>query len=171
MDAGQLHGLFPGVRVCADVRTAVRGARAVVVLTEWPEAVEADWADLAAELVAPAVIVDGRNRLPPERMAAPPLAYRSMGNCLPSRAGTALVGDAPGATPWPDARPVRRGRASEGPPPPSRRQRCGGRPATARPGAVCPARAGVTRPVAARGSVDGGGPFAAGAREGRRVRG
>lgn len=98
-DADELARLFPGARPCADLRTAVRGARAVAVLTEWPEAVEADWSLLATELAAPAVVVDGKNCLLPERLAGLPLTYRSAGNRLPARAAASFGDGAPYAAP------------------------------------------------------------------------
>ncbi|MFI7316927.1 UDP-glucose dehydrogenase family protein [Streptomyces venezuelae] len=95
MKAEQIEEVFHGVRACPDVRTALRGARAAVVLTEWPELIEADWAALATELRAPAVLVDGKNCLPPERMACLPLAYRSTGNRLTAPADSSAVRPTP----------------------------------------------------------------------------
>lgn len=91
MDREQLKRLFPGARAVQDLPTALRGARAVVVLTEWPQVIEADWADLATTLAAPAVLVDSKNCLPPERIRGLPLTYRSVGNRLPARTSDASV--------------------------------------------------------------------------------
>jgi UDPglucose 6-dehydrogenase len=99
MNADELARLFPGARPCSDLRTAVRGARAVAVLTEWPETIEADWSLLATELAAPAVVVDGKNCLLPERLAGLPLTYRSAGNRLPARATTSFGDGTPYAAP------------------------------------------------------------------------
>lgn len=84
-DPEHLRRLFPGAQPCTELRTAVQGARAAIVLTEWPEAVEADWSLMAARMAPPAVVVDGKNCLLPERLAGLPLTYRSVGNRLPDR--------------------------------------------------------------------------------------
>ncbi|MFG3495875.1 UDP-glucose dehydrogenase family protein [Streptomyces sp. NPDC047928] len=98
MDAGQLATLFPGATPCTDLATAVRGARAAVVITEWPEIIEADWVWLAGELVPPAVVVDGKNCLLPQRLAGLPLTYRSVGNRVTHPTGVA-PGEAPHTLP------------------------------------------------------------------------
>ncbi|MDN3295216.1 UDP-glucose/GDP-mannose dehydrogenase family protein [Streptomyces ficellus] len=94
-DAEHLRRLFPGAQPCLELATAVQGARAVVILTEWPETIEADWSLLAARMAPPAVIVDGKNCLLPDRLTGLPLTYRSVGNRLPD-----LVA-APAGTPRP----------------------------------------------------------------------
>lgn len=95
MDPEQLQRLFPGAQPCPDPSTAVQGARAAVVLTEWPETIEADWSLMAARMAPPAVVVDGKNCLLPERLSGLPLTYRSIGNRLSGRVG------APPGTPRP----------------------------------------------------------------------
>jgi UDPglucose 6-dehydrogenase len=54
--------LLPGVALTDDPYRCVRGADAVVLLTEWPELVGLDWARVAT-LVHRRVVVDGRNAL------------------------------------------------------------------------------------------------------------
>lgn len=83
LSAAGLMELFPGTTPCDDLKTAVDDAHAVLVLTEWPDIIEADWADLAGRLAAPCVVVDGKNCLLPDRMAGLPLLYRSIGTRLP----------------------------------------------------------------------------------------
>ncbi|CCH32319.1 UDP-glucose/GDP-mannose dehydrogenase family protein [Actinosynnema sp. NPDC047251] len=56
----------PGVAVVDSVREAALGARALVVLTEWPEFAELDWPALVRRMATP-VIVDTRNLVPPEK--------------------------------------------------------------------------------------------------------
>ncbi|MFF8846411.1 UDP-glucose dehydrogenase family protein [Streptomyces sp. NPDC015127] len=99
MAPADLTRFFPGARPCPDLRSAVRGAAAVVVLTEWPETIEADWAELAAALVPPAVVVDGKNCLLPERLRDLPLVYRSVGNRLPARAEASSAEETPSPAP------------------------------------------------------------------------
>jgi UDPglucose 6-dehydrogenase len=79
----ELTDLFPGVTPCADLPSAVHEANAVLVLTEWPDITEADWADLAGRLAAPRLVVDGKNCLLPDRITGLPLLYRSVGSRLP----------------------------------------------------------------------------------------
>jgi UDPglucose 6-dehydrogenase len=86
MDADHLGRLFPGAEPCPDLRTAIQGARAAVILTEWPETIEADWSELSARMEQPAVVVDGKNCLLPERLGGLSLTYRSVGNRLHARA-------------------------------------------------------------------------------------
>ncbi|WP_338673553.1 nucleotide sugar dehydrogenase [Streptomyces sp. SCSIO 30461] len=83
----ELGRLFPGALAYTDMRSAIQGARAVVVLTEWPEIIEADWGELVTQLAAPAMIVDGKNCLSPQTMAGLPVAYHSTGRRLPVRIG------------------------------------------------------------------------------------
>ncbi|OBG23389.1 UDP-glucose 6-dehydrogenase [Mycolicibacterium celeriflavum] len=64
-----------------DPYLATKGADAIVVLTEWPEFRELDWA-LIAEQAPGAVVVDTRNLLDPSALADHGLAY--LGNGTPS---------------------------------------------------------------------------------------
>ncbi|MGW0363850.1 nucleotide sugar dehydrogenase [Streptomyces sp. NPDC002990] len=91
LTAEQITAYFPGVEVAASLQEALGGAEAALVLTDWPEIMEADWHDLAVRMAAPRVVVDTKNCLPMRVMTAAPLLYRSMG---PRRADT-------GSTPAP----------------------------------------------------------------------
>jgi UDPglucose 6-dehydrogenase len=82
-DPEHLTRLFPGALPVTDLRAAVRGAQAAVILTEWPEITEAEWSQLAAELAPPRIVVDGKNCLLPVQLAGLALSYRSIGNRLP----------------------------------------------------------------------------------------
>lgn len=55
--------VFPG-----DVYSATAGASAIILATEWPEFIEADWNRIKKAMVKPYAIVDGRNALPAERL-------------------------------------------------------------------------------------------------------
>jgi UDPglucose 6-dehydrogenase len=59
IDAGE-HPLFPGVQICAEPLEALRGADAVVLVTEWPEFGRLDWGAAAAAMARP-LLIDGRN--------------------------------------------------------------------------------------------------------------
>ena len=61
--------LLPDVTYCADAYHAAEGADAVVLLTEWEEFRKIDWSRLAT-LVERPLIIDGRNALPSQEVAA-----------------------------------------------------------------------------------------------------
>jgi len=67
-----------GVEHVDDVASALRGADAAVLVTEWPELAELDWAELATTMRTP-FVVDGRNMLDPDAMRAAGLAYEGIG--------------------------------------------------------------------------------------------
>ena len=49
--------------VATDVLTATTGTQAAVVMTEWSEIAEADWAAASLHMVSPRFVFDGRNAL------------------------------------------------------------------------------------------------------------
>jgi len=67
-----------GVEQVATVDDAVPGADAVVLVTEWPELADVDWAAVAAGMRTP-FFVDGRNMLDPETMRAAGFTYDGIG--------------------------------------------------------------------------------------------
>jgi UDPglucose 6-dehydrogenase len=67
-----------GVEQVATVDEAVRGADAVVLVTEWPELADVDWTAVAARMRTP-LFVDGRNMLDPEAMRAAGFTYDGIG--------------------------------------------------------------------------------------------
>ena len=67
-----------GVEQVGSVAEAVSGADAAVLVTEWPELAELDWASLAATMGS-AVLVDGRNMLDPAAMRAAGFTYDAIG--------------------------------------------------------------------------------------------
>ncbi len=70
--------LVPGLEIANGSLDAVRGADAAVLVTEWPEFVELDWA-VAGALMNRRVVIDGRNVLAGDRMAAAGFLYSSFG--------------------------------------------------------------------------------------------
>jgi UDPglucose 6-dehydrogenase len=80
--------LLPDVEMSASALDALEGADAAVLVTEWPEFGEIDWAD-AARRMRTALIVDGRNFLEPEVLRAAGFTYESIGQ--PSADGVAGV--------------------------------------------------------------------------------
>lgn len=57
-----------GVRIAGSALDAARDADAVVLVTEWPELVDLDWAAVRGVMRTP-VLIDGRNALDPHAMA------------------------------------------------------------------------------------------------------
>ena len=66
-----------------DAEACVRGADAVVLVTEWPEILALDWARVRS-LMRGDVLVDGRNALDPATMVAAGFAYEGIGRVSPS---------------------------------------------------------------------------------------
>ena len=69
---------FPDIEIVNDAMTAIEGADALVVLTEWDEFRGADLASIASVLRRP-VVVDGRNLWTVEQMAELGFTYLSFG--------------------------------------------------------------------------------------------
>ena len=67
-----------GVEVAASALDALAGADAAVVVTEWPELVDLDWAAAAKRMRNP-LLVDGRNALDPETLRACGFEYEGIG--------------------------------------------------------------------------------------------
>jgi UDPglucose 6-dehydrogenase len=70
--------LLPSVELCASSEEALEGAHAAILVTEWPEFAELDWAALADRMANP-LVIDGRNFLDPEKLRAAGFAYEGIG--------------------------------------------------------------------------------------------
>jgi UDPglucose 6-dehydrogenase len=70
--------LLDSVEMATSAMEALEGADAAVLVTEWPEFAELDWA-AAAERMARPVLVDGRNFLDPQRVVAAGFEYEGIG--------------------------------------------------------------------------------------------
>jgi UDPglucose 6-dehydrogenase len=70
--------LMSGVDFSDSALRAVEGADAVVLVTEWPEFAELDWAEVASRMRGD-LVIDGRNALRSERVTAAGLAYEGIG--------------------------------------------------------------------------------------------
>ncbi len=71
---------LPGVEQVETAAAAIAGADAVVLVTEWPELADIDWAQArTATGSAQPVFVDGRNMLDPDRMRDAGWVYESIG--------------------------------------------------------------------------------------------
>ena len=73
--ASAARDLLGSVELADSALAALEGADAAVLVTEWPEFAELDWA-AAAEAMARPLIVDGRNFLDPEALRAAGLRLR-----------------------------------------------------------------------------------------------
>jgi UDPglucose 6-dehydrogenase len=72
------RGLMSGVDFSDSALQAIEGADAVVLVTEWPEFAELDWADVASRMRGD-LVIDGRNALRAEGVRAAGLAYEGIG--------------------------------------------------------------------------------------------
>jgi len=71
--------LLGGARVCASVEDALDGADAAVLVTEWPEFADLDWAgEVKSRMVAP-LVVDGRNFLDRDGLREAGFTYEGIG--------------------------------------------------------------------------------------------
>ena len=67
-----------GVEIAPTALDALEGADGVVVVTEWPELRDIDWADASARMRGK-VVVDGRNVFDPQELRAHGLIYEGIG--------------------------------------------------------------------------------------------
>jgi UDPglucose 6-dehydrogenase len=72
------RGLLGGARVCDSATDALDGADAVVLVTEWPEFRELDWAGAKASMRKP-LVVDGRNFLDGDLLEKAGFTYEGVG--------------------------------------------------------------------------------------------
>jgi UDPglucose 6-dehydrogenase len=70
--------LIQGVHFATDAMDAIDGADAVVLVTEWDEFTALDWAQVG-ERMAGRLVLDGRNALDREAVAAAGLTYEGIG--------------------------------------------------------------------------------------------
>jgi UDPglucose 6-dehydrogenase len=71
--------LLGGASVCDSALEALDGADAAVLVTEWPEFAELDWAGEVRERMARPVIVDGRNFLDRDGLRKAGFTYEGIG--------------------------------------------------------------------------------------------
>jgi UDPglucose 6-dehydrogenase len=69
---------LPRATICADPLEALDGADAAVLVTEWAQLAQLDWADAAGRMRNP-LLVDGRNMLDPQAMRAAGFVYDGIG--------------------------------------------------------------------------------------------
>jgi UDPglucose 6-dehydrogenase len=71
-------GLLPAVEMASSAAEALNGADAAVLVTEWPEFAELDFAAVAASMRSP-ILVDGRNYLDPAALREAGFTYEGIG--------------------------------------------------------------------------------------------
>jgi UDPglucose 6-dehydrogenase len=76
--AEKAKAVLPGVTFCDDAYQAADGAEAVILLTEWEEFRNMDWARLAAIVDTP-LLIDGRNALPAQVIVSHGFRYVGIG--------------------------------------------------------------------------------------------
>jgi len=81
--ADRAAGLLGSVEMAGSATEALEGADAVVLVTEWKEFAELDWA-AAAERMSRALVVDGRNFLDPEKLIEAGFEYEGIGRTVSS---------------------------------------------------------------------------------------
>jgi UDPglucose 6-dehydrogenase len=74
----QARKLVTGISFASSAHEAVAGADAVVLVTEWSELVELDWAAVAQAMDG-SLVIDGRNALDPHAIRAAGLTYEGIG--------------------------------------------------------------------------------------------
>jgi UDPglucose 6-dehydrogenase len=86
------QALLSGITFCADPYKSAEGADAVILLTEWEEFRNIDWARLASIVDTP-LIVDGRNALPAPVVVAHGFRYVGIGgvSAAPQVAGSLVT--------------------------------------------------------------------------------
>jgi UDPglucose 6-dehydrogenase len=76
--AGKANSMLAGAHISDSVLEAVEGADAAVLVTEWPEFAELDWAEVKRRMRVP-LIVDGRNFLDREALIEAGFTYEGIG--------------------------------------------------------------------------------------------
>jgi len=74
--------LLDSVVFAKDIYSATAGACAIILATEWPEFIEADWDRIKKTMVKPYAVLDGRNALPRDRLIAAGFQYVGIGRRL-----------------------------------------------------------------------------------------
>ncbi len=68
-----------GVEICSSAQEALKGADGAVLVTEWPEFAELDWENDVKHLMKIPLLVDGRNFLDRDKLAAAGFTYEGVG--------------------------------------------------------------------------------------------
>ncbi len=74
----RMKAVFPSLHYCADPHEAAENAEALMIVTEWPEFKNLDWERVKHSMLRP-LILDGRNLLNGDEMAALGFEYQGVG--------------------------------------------------------------------------------------------
>ncbi len=74
----RMKPIFPSLDYCADPYAAAENAEALMIVTEWPEFKKLDWERIKHSMLRP-LILDGRNLLNGDEMAALGFEYQGVG--------------------------------------------------------------------------------------------
>ena len=77
--ARRADGMLGGAQICGSALEAVDGADAVVLVTEWPEFAELDWAGEVKRRMREPLVVDGRNFLDRDALVEAGFTYEGIG--------------------------------------------------------------------------------------------
>jgi UDPglucose 6-dehydrogenase len=77
--ASKADGMLAGARVADSALDAIDGADAVVLVTEWPEFGELDWAGEVKRRLKSPIVIDGRNFLDREALIEAGFTYEGIG--------------------------------------------------------------------------------------------
>src|SRR2546423_3342426 len=83
--------LMPQLNYCDSALAAMQDADAAILVTEWPEFLELDWAAVGRAM-AGKLVIDGRNALDPETVRAAGLIYEGVGRAPKQGASPARAG-------------------------------------------------------------------------------
>ncbi|HEY7151863.1 MAG TPA: UDP binding domain-containing protein, partial [Solirubrobacterales bacterium] len=75
---GAARELLPSIELCDSATSALDGADAAILVTEWPEFAELDWTSLRERMEMP-LVIDGRNFLDPSRLREAGFIYEGIG--------------------------------------------------------------------------------------------
>ncbi|HET9161816.1 MAG TPA: nucleotide sugar dehydrogenase [Solirubrobacterales bacterium] len=80
---GAARELLGGVELCDSALAALEGADAAVLVTEWREFAELDWAEAASRMAQP-LLIDGRNFLDAKSLISAGFEYEGIGRAVES---------------------------------------------------------------------------------------
>ena len=87
VECQRLYGDRPDLTLCASKYETLRGADALIIMTDWKSFQVPDFDEIKSLLVNP-VIFDGRNLFNPATMKKHGFSYYGIGRGLPARAGS-----------------------------------------------------------------------------------
>ncbi|MCH7786332.1 MAG: UDP-glucose/GDP-mannose dehydrogenase family protein, partial [Chloroflexi bacterium] len=91
--ANARRALPESVTLMSEPKTCAEGAQALVLMTEWPQIVGADWEEISSITMSPKFLFDGRNALEPEQMSRLGFHYLGVGRraSVPSHRSAAIA--------------------------------------------------------------------------------